>query len=825
MAELDASDYQIWVYTQVEEIVDLCLWKNRKVPVQVKVGGHDEKRRQREQPAGPRAASTTGAAIRAWAMATTVAVWIISGFPCPAQTAPTREYIRLGGRVIAIENSTQSVTVTADCGTGPLGPGESRQCTASVQGGTPATVNWIASVGTIGTSGLYQAPATVTTQQTATITAQWTGDQSRAATATITVNPLLVPVSATIPAAGVTDQTVSVTRNSAWTATASDTWIHVISGGGSAPGVVHYSVDPNTGTGQRIGALTIAGQTFAIVQSAPDAVGVSPTSGSLPVEGGSGQFQVVTSGSWSISSNSAWLSASPTSGNGGQTVTYSAAVNSGTSRIGTLTVGTTPFTVTQAGCSATFNPSVAPMFLDTGGDGSVIVTSGCAPWSAASTAAWLTVTSGASGSGNGTVTYHVAVNTGPYRHAPLTIAGLAYEIQQKDCFESLALSRYSDYQTPAAGTGAAITVTTTCAAWTAQSNVSWLHITGGANGGGPVTYTYDQNTGTANRTGTLTIGNKSFNVTQAAMAEYEIEPTTVTLSANQSWQFHVYHNVNGVRTEITNSISWTQPLFGQVNASGLYTAPAFFTDGQREPLQAGNGSFTIQANVILRWPSSNTGTQVFPVDRGGWTQTFNVWGYYTYLDSGSALRQVLFNPTATSSGGCHFLFGFQSLNPPSFVVYLRNDAGDGIQGSGQLLGQQGTPAYAIENSQCGIDANTATGLIDPIQPLGGNIKYTLPVKFKTAFGGTKNIYAMATGDWGASRGTWAIPPQTLTVQNQTITSGTSTQEAGVTLTSSGVTINGSAAVTYKAGTTVRLLPEFRATAGSAAVTFRATAGQ
>ncbi len=64
-------------------------------------------------------------------------------------------------------------------------------------------------------------------------------------------------------------------------------------------------------------------------------------------------------------------------------------------------------------------------------------------------------------------------------------------------------------------------------------------------------------------------------------------------------------------------------------------------------------------------------------------------------------------------------------------------------------------------------------------------------------------------------------PAQITVSDRTFTSGTAAYLALNSITSSGVTISGAAEVSFSAGATIRLLPEFRATAGSAPVTFRA----
>lgn len=60
---------------------------------------------------------------------------------------------------------------------------------------------------------------------------------------------------------------------------------------------------------------------------------------------------------------------------------------------------------------------------------SVAAGAGCG-WNAASNASWLTVIGGAAGSGNGTVTYTVAANSGGTRTGTLTIAGQVFTVVQ-----------------------------------------------------------------------------------------------------------------------------------------------------------------------------------------------------------------------------------------------------------------------------------------------------------------------------------------------------------------------------------------------------------
>ena len=54
---------------------------------------------------------------------------------------------------------------------------------------------------------------------------------------------------------------------------------------------------------------------------------------------------------------------------------------------------------------------------------------GC-EWTASSNAAWITVTAGASGSGNGTVAFSVAPNPGAARTGTISIAGHTFTVNQ-----------------------------------------------------------------------------------------------------------------------------------------------------------------------------------------------------------------------------------------------------------------------------------------------------------------------------------------------------------------------------------------------------------
>jgi len=70
-------------------------------------------------------------------------------------------------------------------------------------------------------------------------------------------------------------------------------------------------------------------------------------------------------------------------------------------------------------------------FSSTGGTGSVgVLAPGGCSWTAFSNQSFITVVSGATGSGNGTVSYSVAVNNGTSRSGTITIAGQIFTINQ-----------------------------------------------------------------------------------------------------------------------------------------------------------------------------------------------------------------------------------------------------------------------------------------------------------------------------------------------------------------------------------------------------------
>jgi hypothetical protein len=109
------------------------------------------------------------------------------------------------------------------------------------------------------------------------------------------------------------------------------------------------------------------------------------------------------------------------------------------------------------GCLSSLNPSSATAAA-AGGNGTVPVTAsaGCG-WTAVSNATWITVISGASGSGNGTVGYAVAPDTGALRVGTITIADQTFTVTQGGVYPLIStLAGGTMPPTPAPGTSVSI---------------------------------------------------------------------------------------------------------------------------------------------------------------------------------------------------------------------------------------------------------------------------------------------------------------------------------------------------------------------------------
>jgi hypothetical protein len=194
------------------------------------------------------------------------------------------------------------------------------------------------------------------------------------------------------------------------------------------------------------------------------------------------------------------------------------AANPGPARTGAIVIGDATFTVNQdTGCSAFGIDPTAQSFGAGGGTGGPIaVTAGAAcSWTATTNDSWITITSGASGTGSGTVGFVVDANTAAARTGTLTIAGQTFTVSQASgCVFTVAPTSFTRDNSAVADLTVSVTAGAGCS-WTAVSNNSWIELTAGASGtgSGTVVFSLDRNRGNG-RTGSLTVAGTTVTVVQ-----------------------------------------------------------------------------------------------------------------------------------------------------------------------------------------------------------------------------------------------------------------------------------------------------------------------
>jgi sugar lactone lactonase YvrE len=230
-----------------------------------------------------------------------------------------------------------------------------------------------------------------------------------------------------------------------WTSASAVSWVTLSSGAssGTGNGPILYQVAPNSG-GARSGALTVAGLPFTVQQAGVIAVAMSIVTTSPLPQGAVGvaysQALIASGGAppyiWSVTAGalpsglalggaSGTLSGTPATPGA---YTFTAQVTDTASATASATFAVT---ISQSpACTYSIYP-VGQAFPVTGGTGNITVNTltGC-PWTASGLPSWITVTSGASGTGNGTVTYQTTANTGDWRTGNFTLAGASFVVEQ-----------------------------------------------------------------------------------------------------------------------------------------------------------------------------------------------------------------------------------------------------------------------------------------------------------------------------------------------------------------------------------------------------------
>jgi hypothetical protein len=257
-------------------------------------------------------------------------------------------------------------------------------------------------------------------------------------------------------------------------------------------------------------------------------------------------------------------------------------------------------------CAYTVSPALATVPAGGGTVMVIVTTTAACQWTATSDRPWVTVATGAGGTGTGTIVLTIAANPdAAQRNATMTAGGQVVVIRQDaapptSCSWTLVPTgvAVSDDVTEGAF---AVETQATCA-WTAVSDDSWITVTSGSAGvgTGTVHYRVNANPDPAARMGTVRAAGQTFTITQAGdpgACQYSVGPVqfdpcmaartltaTVTTSDACEWT-------------ATSEASWIAVTGGQ---SGSGSGTIVFDVGDNwAPPRTGL--------VLVRWPTVTAG--------------------------------------------------------------------------------------------------------------------------------------------------------------------------------------------------------------------------
>jgi hypothetical protein len=232
-------------------------------------------------------------------------------------------------------------------------------------------------------------------------------------------------------------------------------------------------------------------------------------------------------------------------------------------------------------------------------------------WSASSAADWITLTSGASGSGPGEIRYSVAPASGSERTGIIHVGDEDVTIAQgADC--GLSVSPPALSFGAAAGTGHVDVSGADGCGWTAESRSDWLTVTSGArgDGSGRVTLAVAANSG-PERTGSLAVAGRSVAVTQAGGCRYDVSPSAVTLPGTGGGASASISTADACRWSATASDSWisVSPVSGTGSAALEISAGPNLGEARSGTVTAGGHKITISqpssCTFVLAPPSAD----------------------------------------------------------------------------------------------------------------------------------------------------------------------------------------------------------------------------
>jgi len=298
----------------------------------------------------------------------------------------------------------------------------------------------------------------------------------------------------------------------AWTATTADAWLNITPRTSGTSGESYiYVVSSNFSADTRIGSININGNTHSVSQSGYAAT-LTPSSTIVDLDGDSGSVSITVDAgvSWSATSNTDWISVSPSSGISSGTVTFSVESNPGvTTRNGSITIAGQTFSVTQTGTDVNLSPKEVIKAYSSDIIQIQVTALGSTNWTVTANNPWISVVDDGNGFGDSQIT--LAVGTNPSfleRTGTVSIGSAALTIIQAGT-PNPVLDIIPDEATadPVGAFGNAAILATPDAPWTAESEEPWIIIANGESGAGNgnIQYVVSANPNLTERSGRIRV--------------------------------------------------------------------------------------------------------------------------------------------------------------------------------------------------------------------------------------------------------------------------------------------------------------------------------
>ncbi|MEO8025437.1 MAG: BACON domain-containing carbohydrate-binding protein [Bryobacteraceae bacterium] len=595
--------------------------------------------------------------------------------------------------------------------------------------------------------------------------------------------------------------TVTAPSNCSWVASSNVSWL-TLTGTKSGTGNGSVSFTAAANAGPTPGTISVARQFFTVTESSSSLTPTTTSISSSSNPAAPGQGITLTAG----------VSPSTVTGSvqffDGSTQLGSGLLTAGVAQFttGSLSSGTHPITASYAGSSSylastsgTLNQTInctyslngsSQSFAAAGGTSSIGITSqaGCG-WTAASNAAWITVTGGSSGSSSGTVSFSVGANTSTSsRTGTLTVAGKVFTVTQSgavSCSYSLSGSSQS-FGSPGGAGSVGVTSASGCN-WTAASAASWITVTGGSSGSsnGTVSFTVAANTSTSVRTGTITIAGNVFTITQAAATSctYTLSnsgqsfgPSSVTSSVGVT-------SPSGCNWTATSNAAWITISGG---SSGSANGTVTFTLAANTSSSVRTGTLTVAGNTFT---VTQDGTVSCSYSVSSTSQAFGTSGGTTFIGVTAPAGCAW---TATSNAGWISVTGGSSGSANGTVTYTvaANASSSGRTGTMTIAGQTITVTQAGVSVICSYSLNSYT---QPFGDFGGTYYVGVSSPSGCNWTATSNAgwITIIGGNSGSANGT----------VNYTVASNTSNSSR-----TGSMTIAGNVFTVTQSGTTANSVP-------------------